>query len=109
MADVGKATMCAPASSGLFEVSSKEGKELLEDHKGNRSVLVVDDLYLNRMILGKLLSSFGFIVSYSRDGQEAVAEFERRKNRNEELYAILMVSIRRLCSGRLCPLMRVST
>ncbi len=57
-----------------------------------RNVLVVDDLYLNRVVLGKLLASFGFVVTYSSDGQEAVDTFQKRKESNEDFYAILMVS-----------------
>ncbi|CAL8470081.1 g9623 [Coccomyxa elongata] len=55
-----------------------------------RNVLVVDDLYLNRIVLGKLLASFGFVVTYSSDGQEAVNTFQKRKESNEDFYAILM-------------------
>lgn len=56
-----------------------------------RNVLVVDDLYLNRIVLGKLLAGFGFVVTYSSDGQEAVETFQKRKESNEDFYAILMV------------------
>jgi hypothetical protein len=97
MAHAGGVTTCTASSEAVFELKGKEGTRLSRDAKNvNRSVLVVDDLCLNRMVLGKLLASFGFAVAYSRDGQEAVQEFQRRKESNEELYAILMV--RALCA-----------
>lgn len=58
-----------------------------------RNVLVVDDMYLNRIVLGKLLASFGFVVTYSSDGQEAVDTFLKRKESNEDFFMILMVRI----------------
>jgi PleD family two-component response regulator len=58
-----------------------------------RNVLVVDDVYLNRIVLGKLLASFGFVVTYSSDGQEAVDTFLKRKESNEDFFMILMVRI----------------
>lgn len=109
MADVGGATSLSASSKGLLQLKSKEGRGLLGARKENRSVLVVDDLYFNRMILGKLLASFGFAVSYSRDGQEAVDEFERRKKTKEELYAILMVRTCRPILGVLAALICTST
>ena len=59
--------MGQPASASVNkETSSVEGKH----------ILVVDDIEINRMILGKILSNLGAVYHEAKNGQEAVQKFE---------------------------------
>lgn len=92
MGDVADGTACTASSRAVLSTTEKAAPGPREPPSEKRNVLVVDDLHLNRIVLGKLLASFGFVVTYSSDGQEAVDTFQKRKESNEDFYAILMVS-----------------
>ncbi|KAK9808987.1 hypothetical protein WJX72_007397 [[Myrmecia] bisecta] len=49
-------------------------------------ILVVDDIKLNRVVLGKLLKALGFDVVYAATGLEAVEQYEQLK----DLFCLLM-------------------
>ena len=85
-------TTCTASSRAVVSPIEKAAPGPSEPPSEKRTVLVVDDLHLNRIVLGKLLASFGFVVTYSSDGKEAVDTFQKRKESNEDFYAILMVS-----------------
>lgn len=90
-ADGGACTVSSRAHLLTCEEAACGGKQPPSENK--RHVLVVDDLFLNRIVLGKLLASFGFVVTYSSDGQEAVETFQKRKESNEDgFFCVLMVS-----------------
>lgn len=42
-----------------------------------KTALVVDDVFLNRIVLGKTLQNFGFRVLYAENGLEAVQTIEK--------------------------------
>ena len=91
MGGAAEGTTCTASSRAELATIEKTACGARQPPSQRRNVLVVDDLYLNRIVLGKLLASFGFVVTYSSDGQEAVDTFMKRKESNEDFCLILMV------------------
>eukprot|EP01137_Pigoraptor_chileana_P033954 Opistho-2@25772 len=53
-------------------------------------VLVVDDLAVNRLVLGKMLQKLGCTVAYANDGLEAVAKCGKRAQESGEFDVVFM-------------------
>ncbi len=58
--------------------------------KGRGRVLVMDDEYLVRETIGRMLSHLGFDVEFTKDGQEAIDRYEDAMKINEPFDVVIM-------------------
>jgi two-component system sensor histidine kinase/response regulator len=78
-----------------FQVQAEPGRDIQRaavDMKGMK-VLVVDDNEANRIILGRMLSRSGALVSEAEDGEGGIAEIKRAVNANDP-YGLLLLDCR---------------
>ncbi|MDL2314354.1 response regulator [Desulfovibrio sp. OttesenSCG-928-C14] len=76
---------CAPSAPGPDQEQGTEEDQAALDLAGKR-VLIVDDIELNREILGSLLEDNGMLFEHAENGREALETFARDPERYDLIF-----------------------
>jgi two-component system, cell cycle sensor histidine kinase and response regulator CckA len=77
-------------SAAAEEAPVRESGSMVSARAGGGKILVMDDEEIVRDVLGKILARFGYDVTFTRHGMEAVEEYRRGIESGNRFDAVIM-------------------